>query len=254
MPNSRHPDAAVARLVAETRFIFTGTVEREASSSLSFIPAGTATAVVRVDRIHHASPALHSQAGQEVTLVCAESSVASSAKGRRLFFTNPILYGETIAVREIGNMEVPDDQDAFHDWIVRMTGDAKEEELREHLASAEVVLHGHVMTLRPVSEVPVVLASEHDPDWAVAVIRVKSSLKGVAKGPISVRFPKSRDVRWYGTPKLKEGDEGVLILHRDGLELGDATLAVLHANDFLPGGTEVARRIKELMRPRRSRE
>jgi hypothetical protein len=184
-----------------------------------------------------------------VTVVWTEGSAPTPDK-RRVFFTNPYLYGETIAVREVGNVEAPEDLNALHAMVADVIGESKVEELREHLASAHAVVHGRVVSVRRAHDVPV---SEHDPLWWVAGIRVTRSLKGDLEGEIRVRFPSSRDIKWYGVPKLKEGDEGVFILHRDGLEVGEATLVVLHAGDFVPAESEDARRIGEQIRPRSSK-
>lgn len=250
MAHSREQDPAVAKLVRESRFVFTGVVEQEISSSLSFVTASPTTFVVRVERVHHATPALHNQPGQQVTVVSVAGSMPTRDQ-RRIFFTNPFLYGETLAVREVGNnIEVPEDLDALHALVVRVTEEAKMEELRRHLESAHAVAQGRATSVRRVHEVPV---SEHDPLWWVAGIRVTRGLKGDVEGEIHVRFPSSRDIKWYGVPKLKEGDEGVFILHRDGLEVGGATLAIIHPEDFLRGESEEARRIIELIGSRTSK-
>jgi hypothetical protein len=241
MADTKRPDAAIERLVRESRFVFTGTIEREASSSLSFVPSGPETSVVRVERVHQATPALHNQAGQRVTVVAAQGSTAAPDK-RRVFFTNPFLYGETIAVREVGNMEAPEDLDALNALIAGVAEEDRVQEHREHRASAHAVVHGRVMGVQSAHDIPV---SEHDPLWMVAAVRVTRSVKGDLEGEIHVRFPGSRDIMWYGVPKLKEGDEGTFILHRDGLAVGKATLAIIHPDDFLPGEIEEARRIAD---------
>jgi hypothetical protein len=250
MPHPKGADPAVVKLVRESRFVFTGTIEQEGFSSLSFVPAAPTTSVVRVERVHHATPALHNQVGQRVTVVSAEGSTPPRDK-RRVFFTNPFLYGETIAVREVANLDTPEDLNELHAMVAHVAEESKVEELREHLASAQAVVEGRVAAVRRAYDVPV---SEHDPLWWVAVIRVARPLKGDLKGEIRVRFPGSRDIKWYGVPKLKEGDEGVFVLHRDGLELAEAALAILHPGDFAPAESEEARRLVEQIRPRSPRQ
>jgi hypothetical protein len=239
---------SATRWTRESRFVFTGAVERDASSSLSFVPPGPATAVVRVERIHYATEALQKQAGQLVTLLFGEGSVPEGEHRRLVFFTNPVLYGETVGVREIGHMDAPDDLDAVHELVVRVKREGRMEETRRHLASADAVVHGQVTSVYSASDKSVVPSSEHDPIWWVAKIRITRSLKGDLKDESAARYPNSRDIAWYRVPKLIEGQEGVFILHRDGLDLGGARLAILHPEDVLLGGADEVSRIHGLIR------
>jgi hypothetical protein len=245
MAHPREPRSPIAKVTQEARFVFTGTVERRGASSLFFVPPGGGTAVVRVERIHYSSPSLRNQEGQQVTVVFAEGS--DSAQGKRIFFTNPILYGETMAVKEIRSSEAARDLDEKHEGIIQMINEAETEKLRAHIASAAAVVQGRVVRTRRASEPDPAKMSEHDPDWYVAIIRVEKALKGKHKDEIEVRFPKSRDIKWYRVPKLEEGQEGVFILHLDGLELGGALLALIHPDDLLTGGPETIRRIAEFV-------
>ena len=247
MTPPRNHDGAIHKLAREARFIFAGSVEVERSSSLSFLPAGPSTAVVRVERILHAPAALHNQSGQQVTVLFHDDLPRSEVGARRVFFTEPILYGETIGVRALDSIEAPDDLEGLQKQVRGAVDEMKEDELRKHLESAETVLLGRVTEVRPASEVPPLQASEHDPDWGVAVVQASRVLKGGKKGGFVVRFPRSRDIHWYRVPKLKEKQEGLFILHRDGLEAGRATLALLHPDDFLETGAEEIPRISELL-------
>lgn len=245
MAHPREPRSPVVNVTQEARFVFTGSVERRGASSLFFVPPGGATAVVRVERIHHSTPSLRNQEGQQVTVVFAEGS--DSAQGKRIFFTNPILYGETMAVKEVRSNEAARDLDERHEGIIQMINKAETERLRAHIASAAAVVQGRVVRVKRAYEPDPAKMSEHDPDWHIAIIKIEQSLKGKHKDEIAVRFPKSRDIKWYRVPKLEEGQEGVFILHLDGLEFGGALLALIHPDDLLPGGPEAIRRIAEFV-------
>jgi hypothetical protein len=57
--------------------------------------------------------------------------------------------------------------------------------------------------------------SEHDPLWREAVVEVTGTEKGGATSKeIVVRFPSSRDVRWYKAPKFEPGQEGMFLLQK----------------------------------------
>lgn len=245
----REPNPEFSRLLAESRFVFTGTVERESASSLSFVPPGGNSAVVRVERVHLGASILEQQAGQQVTVLFGANPSAEIHGRRRVFFTNPVLYGETIAVREVGQIEAPDDLDALHDSVTAMTERAKVEELRQHLLSADAVFQASVAR-RHAADPDALPSSEHDPIWWVAVLKTKNVMKGNVKGEVRVRYPSSRDVKWFGVPKPKEGQEGIFVVHHDGLELGGATLAMLHADDLLAADEGELRRVTELIRTR----
>lgn len=244
MPLSRSVTASVSRLRREALFVFSGTVERPAASSLSLIPPGPATAVVRVNRIHHASDQLMDQAGQAVTAVYQDNDAPAGAGSRRVFFTRAVAYGETVGVNVLGDIQEPDDAEAVHGLVERVTIDMSEETLREHLASADAVLHGVVVRRRELPGEGVL--SEHSPDWWVADVAVTTSFRGGHEGEVPVRYPNSRDVRWYSVPKLEDGQEAILILHRDGLGLGGAELALLHADDVIPAEPEALDRHRRL--------
>jgi hypothetical protein len=115
------------------------------------------------------------------------------------------------------------------------------------LASAEAVVHARVVGVHRVSETTAATASEHDPDWWAARLNVLAALKGDHKGELLVRYPNSRDVKWIGAPRPREGDDAVFLLHRDGLHVGGAPLVLLHAMDMLPASAQDIRRIRGLM-------
>ena len=167
-----------------------------------------------------------------MTVLFAESASARQVRPRGVFFTEPVAFGETIGVREIGSIEEPSDPEVFADLLARATVEMDEEEIREHLAAAAAVIHGTVVERHPVPGRVGVL-SEHDPEWWIAVIHVEKSLKGGLKGDVRIRFPNSQDVRWYLTPKPLEGQEAIFVLHADGLGIGGTELAILHPNDMV---------------------
>lgn len=252
MALSRNAADSVAKLARESRFIFSGTVERASASSLSLIPSGTASSVVRIDHIHQAAPALRNQTGQEATVLHSGDADWAVDGNHRIFFTNPVLYGETMGVREVGTVEPTKDIEDIHEMVARVMEESRMEVLVQHLLTADAVFHGRVVGTHSVSEATAATASEHEPDWWVAEIEVARAVKGKHRGKVRVRYPNSRDVRWYGVPKPRKGEEAVFVVHEDGLKLGEAVLAILHPEDVLPGDADEARRIEGLMGRRRT--
>jgi hypothetical protein len=58
--------------------------------------------------------------------------------------------------------------------------------------------------------------SEHDPEWWTADIEIENILKGkpaaTASNRVTVFYANSKDVLWFRSPKLKEGDRGIWIV------------------------------------------
>jgi hypothetical protein len=235
--------AVVRRLAPDAPFIFTGHVEEGAAPN-SFVPPSANAIVVRVERVLRAAPALQGQSGQLVTIL---NPAPGSAAPRQVFFVKPAFYGETIGVRELGRMNVPDEIEDLHTLVGEVAEETRTEALRAHLASAEAVVHARVVGAHRVSETTAATASEHDPDWWAARLNVLAALKGDHKGELLVRYPNSRDVKWIGAPRPREGDDAVFLLHRDGLHVGGAALVLLHAIDMLPASAQDIRRIRGLM-------
>jgi hypothetical protein len=243
MPLPRNLAAAVNRWSREARFVFTGVVDRIDATTLQLLPAGPATAVVRIERIHRAPAALSNQVGQAATVRRAEETPVAAGH-RRVFFTNPILYGPTLGLQSISDIEVPEDNEALDEAVMRVSEEMSERELAEHLASADAVVFGRVLGVRR-AEPAAMLWSEHDPDWWVATVGVAQSIKGALEGEVAIRYPHSRDIRWYRVPKPEEGQEAVFVLHRDGAEVGGAALALLHPNDmYIVEAVEVERFVR----------
>ena len=170
------------------------------------------------------------------------------ADGDLVYFSNPVLYGETLAVREIAHLRVPDDVDELSAVLQRAIEGADMDTLRQHLASATAVVVGKVVETRSAASPDRIPFSEHDPDWWIATIHVARSLKGRVKGDIRVRYANSRDVAWYRAPKPLEGQEAIFVLHEDAArDAGGVALAILHPEDLLPADPDNIRRISDLL-------
>lgn len=235
--------ASARRFAGESRFVFSGLVEGSRRSSLSILPGGPGTIVTRVEDIHIAAPDLRNQRDRVVTIVVTDE--APDAGDRFVFFTNPIMFGETMAVREVGRISQPDDDEALARLMEKTETDMADERLRDHVASTEAIVEGRVRSTRNLSTVSADTKGEHDADWWAATIRVARKLKGDVGAEVDVRFPTSRDRRWFEVPRLREGDEGVFMLHRDGEEHDGVHLALLHPDDFIPSDDD---RVKDVNR------
>lgn len=220
-------------LARESRFIFRGTVERLNEATMPAVPVNEHTAVVRVDEIIRAPDLLSDLTNQEITVQLREAA-PMQVRQQALFFTNPWLYGTGIAVQEVGRQEVARrgteaERSRVREQVASIAQGRPDEALQARLASAVIVVMGRVYNTRPATFAGSPPVTEHDPAWWEALIAVEEVLKGavppvaadaVQKGApsqptIVVLFANSQDVVWFQAPKLRPGQEGIWLLHRD---------------------------------------
>lgn len=203
-------------------FIFHGTVVQPGASTMpAHVPASSATAIVRIDEVVYAPPALANYAGQKITVLLQDREIVAAGE-KATFYTNPTVFGDSVAVQSMGHQDV----DAARASLAAPTDDpvqnAADRNLRAHVAAAETIVTGTVTSTHLASAPPAAreLAaapgpiSEHDPEWHDAVVTVSNVEKGAAgQHQVVVRYPNSIDVRWYMVPKLRPGMTGSFILH-----------------------------------------
>jgi hypothetical protein len=203
------------------------------------VPASQQMAVVRVERVLDKPEAVTLTRGDMVTVKLNDPR-SVQAGSSLVFYTNGRIFGNTIAVDEVGHVTQVGQQSAAmtssspsptggqpsgeqpSSEVAQIRQQAASEALRDRIASASVVLVGRVREVRTPSVATLADAqvrlpvSEHVPEWREAVIQVQDGIKGVNAGDVVVvRFPASEDVMWYGYPKLQVGQSGTFILHAD---------------------------------------
>jgi hypothetical protein len=229
--------------LSRSSFVFTGTVVRAEASSLSQVEATERTTIVRVNQVHYAPGVLQRYAGGLVTVISQSQGLPSDQQA--LFFTNPALYGETLAVQEVGRVHAPKEPDIVHREIAGEPERRQEAKIRERLQSAELVVRGEVTGLAP-AEGEVGRGSEHDPNWWRATVRVLEPLKGKSQGEaVELWYPSSRDVQWYRSPKPQAGQHAIWLMRREG---GIDALTALSEFDVRPADEIELQRIKRLLR------
>jgi hypothetical protein len=110
--------------------------------------------------------------------------------------------------------------------------------MRDLLPSAEFVVLAEVMEVRAIPHQSV---GRHAPNWAMAVLRVETALKGQAQ-EVRLLFPTSQTVEWFNAPRFEPKQRGIFIIHRreplaprwiDESAMGTA-LTALEPADFQP--------------------
>jgi hypothetical protein len=220
-------------LIRRSTFIFRGTVEKSAASTMPAVPASPSTAVVRVDQVIDGPGAPPDLTGKEITVQLLDP--ASVKRGSQaVFFTRGWLLGNSMAVIEVGKAPGQDSQ-RVTEQVRSIRQKMADEMLQEELATAEAVIVGKVASVRA-AEIPH-LGSEHDPDWYEARIFVESVLRGkVPDREVTLLFPHSEDVMWGDSPRFREGQQGIWMLHRNQARLPgiENQYTTLKALDFQP--------------------
>jgi hypothetical protein len=204
-------------LIREATFIFRGTVEKSGASTMPAVKAGPSTAVVRVDQIIEGPGAPPDLVGRGITVQLLEPG-AVKVGSQAVFFTRGWLLGNSIAVIEVGSSVAPTEASRVAALVKSTRQTMADERLQQELATADAVVLGKVNSVGPAT-IPH-LRTEHDPDWYEARILVESVLKGQVRGrEVTVLFANSQDPQWYDSPKFREGQQGIWVLHRNQLRL-----------------------------------
>jgi hypothetical protein len=230
----------VKDLTRSAEFIFRGTVQKTGAANLSLVEPNERTAIVRVDEVLKKGGTLDDFTSHEVTVFLSDGLKAGD---QRVFFTKVQLLGESLGVEEVGRAagSIAD--------LKAQVGSARDELLREslatRLAAADLVVSGRVLSLRATDTAPQNgPVTEHDPQWAEAVLEIHSVLKGQATGnTVAFWVPTSLDVLWASVPKPVVGQEGTWLLHRHVPEGGTPVLAIVDPQDLL--SAEEAKKIVE---------
>jgi len=212
-------DARLEQTVRNARFIFAGTIEKLGASNLSLLPASEQTALVRVREVIDQPRAFGPTRGTLVTVQLAGPAMEGS---QAIFFTNGMLYGEHLAVSEVGRDPIQPGV-AEAPAVSRLRQDVAEvrrheadEALAARLASAVAVVSGRIGTLREVQpaddEERGEERGEHAASWVYATLTVDATLKG--KPVAGVYFAADADHFWALAPKLAPGQEGIFLLQR----------------------------------------
>lgn len=232
-PLPQTAEQSLGSLTRASHIIFVGRVSQLHATNLKVVPPTETTALVTVEELLDSPPSVVGLKGEEVTVELLRAGEVRPEQ-RAVFFTNGILFGEHLEVKEVGLLPVPGDISQFRTEIAALRAQMEDETLKERLASAVLVVTGKVLETRPLRRTTSV--SEHEPDWAEAIIAVEKVEKGAFRGAnVTVYFPRSTDERWLLSPKFRSGQQGIWILHRETkLAVPQGGLTALNPSDYHP--------------------
>ena len=238
-------DESLKQLIARSSMAFAGTVLSLGQSPEPGIEADEHTALVQLDRPLHAPEQVDLSPGTSV-VVQLDPNLPELAPGRRAtFFVDPVIYGETLVVREIGRSEelegmarrAAGPEDMGVSAVAEAVAQLAEEAEVTHAKEADAVVRGHVVGLRAAASSP---QREHDPQWWIATLSVDLVAHGNVPdlddegGQVEVQYANSLDRRWRSWPKPKAGQSGMWVLHRAPGDETDAPFQLMHPEDLQP--------------------
>jgi hypothetical protein len=195
-------------LVGRAGFIFRGRVVKHLASGAAAGVEGPAVTVA-VDEVLRSTPVLKGLAGRDVTIF-GEDAAHMREGARYIFLADCVVLGDHATLRDLGHLEASPDAARDIGEAIRIED---ERPLRERVAGAELIVTGRVASSRQL-ERDAARRSEHDPDWWVARLAIRSVAKGKAgkEKETDVLFANSDDLGWYKSPKLHKGAEGIFLL------------------------------------------
>src|SRR5262245_61909925 len=174
-------------LAQQARFVFKGTIQKLKATNMSEVAVNDRTVIVRVDEVLQAPESLKHYAGAEITVQLGGRKKVKRGQ-QAVFYTNPFLYGDTLAVQSL-------DHEPGEGLVGSMAGgdqpvtNMANRDTQQRFDKADVVVSGKVVAVRlppestavgfgsaaPTAAEPI---SEHAPLWREAVIHVQAVHKG----------------------------------------------------------------------------
>jgi hypothetical protein len=190
-------DESAAALAQRSAIVVAGKVVRVNASLEPMQAAASNTIVITISRMYAGAEIAGDQKGRMATVLLSHPSPAVKPGAE--------LFAGAASAANVG--------------LEATVQTRRDQPLVERMASASSIFLGKVESEHPITVADQAgerrePASEHDPEWRVASVRVLTSLRGATEGAlVNVIFPASRDVMWFNAPKLKEGQESIFITH-----------------------------------------
>ena len=223
----------IDELVRASHIIFIGEVVRLRAANLKVLSPTENTVLVRVSEVLDVPPSVASLKGEQVTVQMARPGDVKQGD-TEVFFTNALLFGEHLAVKEVGHVPVPASTAELRQQISAVRAQIEDEKLKARVDGAALIISGKVTEVKPLGRIGP--RSEHEPDWAESVVQVEAVDKGSwREKTITVVFPQSTDERWLLSPKFTAGQAGIWLLrHQENTGLPASAWLALSPLDFRP--------------------
>jgi hypothetical protein len=203
MVRTTHPE--ITKLVRDTNLIFSGTIVELRASSVANLPPQDNFAVVSVDNPLRFDAALGDLRGRKITVALVDGGELQP-DNKEIFFTLNWIHGGGIAAREVRHLDV-----RLEDEVAAEVARLPERHLADRVASALLVV---VAEIRKTTPTTFDVRWRNAPQWATASFRVVEELRGKAVEDMVVLFPTSARPIWARSPRLRQGQRAIFLLHR----------------------------------------
>jgi hypothetical protein len=227
-------------LSRQSTFTFVGTVKELNAATMAEVPVTENTAIITVDEVLQAPPMLVGRVGTDITVQLSDAEQMEVGQ-QATFFTTGWIYGEDVAVQEVGHVDrrVDDEQAAELSALSPDTRENRTLRLRQRLAEADVVVLGLVSEIKfPEGYDTHGPVSEHAPLWREATVQIQTVYKGDLPGDqdtVKVIYSRSEDIRWHRTPILDVGQKGIFVLDKREIpDIQREEYAALDPLDYQP--------------------
>jgi|SRR5882724_6092376 len=230
----------------QSELVFRAKIAKLGATTVALVPATENTIVVAVEEVYQSPDVLRLLAGNSITVLVKDTRGLHVGQ-QVLFLTTVRLYGESLAVVEVGRQLGEVDSNDPKQHLSAEAQAASDELLSDRITRATLIVAGRVLYAKAIEPNPLTM-SEHSPLWSEVTIQVISVEKGTTpNGQVVVLYPESRDIMWYRAPKFHAGQEGVWILSSQWIEdLDRVDFTALDPLDFHP--KEALERIRTLAR------
>ena len=192
-------------LVSDAHLIFTATVLEIGASSVENLPPQDDFVVVMVERPLRSEPGLGDLRRKKMTVKLLKTGDLR-LEDRVIFFTLNWIQGGGIAVREIGHLGIQ-----LEDDVAEEVGRLPMRHLADRVADSLLIAVAEVTAINPT---PFEIRWRSAPQWATASLQKIEPLWGHPPEEMVILFPTSERPIWARSPRLKEGQRGIFLLHR----------------------------------------
>lgn len=227
---------AGSSIVQRSGFIFRGTVQEVGASNVKAVPRGPRTLVVKVDEILKSPQTLEALKGKTITVQQQRNTTLKKGQ-QAVFYTTGWMYGENVAVKEVGTVSARVSNKTLQDQIALAEQQTADQALAARIANSPLVITGKVREITPlISKEESARRSEHDPEMWRAIVEIATVEKGTKPelNTVPVLFAHSTDERWYFSPKYSPDDEGIFLLHAEPAAANAGAYSTLDRLDFQP--------------------
>jgi hypothetical protein len=208
---------AIDKKVAESKFVFIGTVKKVGASNVAALEPSKQLALVQIDQVALAPEAFVATVGTIVT-VKIPPRIKLRRGNTRLFFTKRLTYGENLAVEAIAIEQVEEDYNRSIKEVKAAASDLERKAQLARIARAAVIVEGKITRMQEAEYNKEYPLSFKAPYWVSVIIQIARLIKGEHEGSTIEALINKGGESEEATPlELEIGKTGVWLLARKAI-------------------------------------